>query len=614
MPTVEDITRAIRDASDIVDVVGQYVNLKRGGRDLKGLCPFHKEKSPSFHVRPAEQYFKCFGCGAGGDVFNFMQQYHSIGFVEARQMLADRAGITVEAADRRRGGGRSSRSELLRVNRWARDVFRSVLTSDEGAQARDYLANRGIDDAMQEQFGLGLAPDSFEFLLKTAGRSKVPHELLVATGLAKERNTGNGLYDGFRNRLMFPILDPVGQVVGFGGRALGDDPAKYINSPESPLFNKRKLLYGIDLCREGFHRGRAILVEGYTDVILAHSKGFNETVAALGTSLTDEHAEVLARYVPRVILVFDGDEAGARAAERGLHIALRCQLEVSLVALPAGQDPCDYLISQGAEAFEAALNSAPSALEFKWSQTLRGHHHGGSSSEKHRAVQEFVSYVGASAAYGAVDVIQRGIIVNQLSKLLGVGRKEVQSLLTTAQHRVEPGPSESASMEAHSASLSRPRSSEEAACLDLLAALIRQPEVYPRVVGHMPPAVFSDDRVREIAEKAMALAAVGHFSAADLLDHFEDPQDASCVVELLERGRFCEAEAQVDAALERLDESKKLKLSYEKNRELRVANKAEDRAKCLGDVYDVTRDYAEAPRFAGVAKLGKTGGFAGKKE
>ena len=157
-------------------------------------------------------------------------------------------------------------------------------------------------------------------------------------------------------------------------------------------------------------------------------------MAALGTSLTDEHAEVLSRYVPRVVLVFDGDEAGARAAERGLDIALRCQLEVSLVALPAGQDPCDYLINNGAEAFEAALNSAPSALEFKWSQTLQGHRHGSSTAEKHQAVQQFVSYVGTSAAFGSLDVIQAGIIANQLCKLLGVGRKEVQSLLTAAQH------------------------------------------------------------------------------------------------------------------------------------------------------------------------------------
>ena len=274
LPTVEDITRAIREASDIVDVVGQFVNLKRGGRDLKGLCPFHKEKTPSFHVRPVDQYFKCFGCGAGGDVFSFMQQYHSISFMEARQMLADRAGISVEATPRSGRGGRSSRSALLRVNRWARDVFRAELQGTSGAAAREYLEQRGIDAEMQERFGLGLTPDSFDFLIHKANRSKVPQELLLEAGLIKKRNSGNGQYDAFRNRVMFPILDPVGQVVGFGGRTLGDDPAKYINSPESALFNKRKLLYGIDLCREGFGRGRAVLVEGYTDVILAHRMGF----------------------------------------------------------------------------------------------------------------------------------------------------------------------------------------------------------------------------------------------------------------------------------------------------------------------------------------------------
>ncbi|MCH8970076.1 MAG: DNA primase, partial [Planctomycetes bacterium] len=288
MQTRESITEEIRAASDIAGVIGQFVSLKPVGQGFRGLCPFHREKTPSFYVRPAEQYFKCFGCGKAGDVFTFIMEHDSVSFPEARQILADRAGIEIKPAS----GGSSAkpgigRRDLFRANQWAMDLFRRELLGAAGGAAREYVASRKISDAMAEKFMVGLAPDSHDFLRSRARRSGVPDDLLVAAGLIKRADDGDH-YDTFRHRLIFPIVDPTERIVGFGGRALGDQSAKYINSPETAVFHKSQCLYGMNHARSALKdRGRAVLVEGYTDVIMAHQHGFTETVAPLGTSLTE---------------------------------------------------------------------------------------------------------------------------------------------------------------------------------------------------------------------------------------------------------------------------------------------------------------------------------------
>jgi DNA primase len=609
----EAITQDIREVSDIVEIIGQFVTLRPAGRSLRGLCPFHQENTPSFYVHPAEQYFKCFGCSVGGDVFKFLQIYHSISFPEARQVLADRAGIPTDSASRR--SPRSPRSAVLEVNRWAADRFREQLSGPAGSRAREYVASRGISKGMVEAFQLGVAPDAFSFLASAATRAGLPADVLVSAGLLKPGSDGRP-YDAFRNRLIFPILDPVGQVLGFGGRTLGDDPAKYINSSETAVFSKRKVLYGLHLTREAFKRGRAILVEGYTDVIMAHQNGFAETVAALGTSLTEDHARVLQRYVPKVVLVFDGDEAGAKAAERGIDIALRCQLDVHLGILPPGQDPCDFLMARSASEFEAQLNSAPSALEFMWSRTLQEFRNGDSPSARRRAVQDFVRFVVSSEAYGGLDALQRGVVVHQLARLLAIPSEEVGRMLrATERPAAEPKKGNRGHISSGTAAsgpcAARPQDAEEAGARDILIVAICEPGMYPRGSDLLRPERFADHQLRRVASEVLLLIEQwGTFSVAELLERLHDPAAAACVVNLLDEGRAAgQLGERLEVARRRLEGMATASRSRKVHEELRAGSELApqgddpERNRKLIELFDSVRDYAESSNFAGLRKL-----------
>ncbi|MFQ6048448.1 MAG: DNA primase, partial [Phycisphaerae bacterium] len=323
MPDAETgaITRQIQQATNIVDLIGQYVALKPAGANHKGLCPFHNEKTPSFYVSASKQIFKCFGCGAGGDVFTFLQLREGISFAEARAWLAQRAGIRLEPTSQDRPAG-PDQNALARVNDWAARFFRrQLLEPGIGAVARQYLAGRKISQQTAEAFGLGYAPDRWDGLLTAAQARGISTGLLAAAGLIRPRSGGEGFYDTFRHRLIFPIRDLPDRVIGFGGRTLGDDSAKYINSPETVLFEKGRNLYGLDLAKQPITRaGQAVIVEGYTDCLMAHQHGLAQTVATLGTALTEAHVQVLRRFADRAVVVFDPDEAGQRAADRALEV------------------------------------------------------------------------------------------------------------------------------------------------------------------------------------------------------------------------------------------------------------------------------------------------------
>lgn len=609
MRTPESITREIREASDIVEVIGQYVQLRRAGRNFRGLCPFHQEKTPSFNVHPAEQYFKCFGCGRGGDVFTFLELYNSVSFSEARQILADRAGISVEAA---RGSHQGpSRAEILRVNGWAQKIYQQFLQGQGGAVARSYLERRGLAPETIERFGLGYAPDAFDFLVTHARKAGHSDKLLVSAGLARER-AGGGIYDVFRNRVLFPIHDPVGQVVGFGGRTLGDDPAKYLNTPETAVFNKSRLLYGVHLTRRAFEeRGRAVVVEGYTDVLMAHQHGFDETVAALGTSMTEHHADMLRRYVPRVVLVFDADAAGQRAADRAVAIAVRSELEVFIAQLPQGQDPCDLLAGQGPAAFDAALNSATPALEFKWQQTLQGRRDSGSGSRA-EAVREFVSFLGSMVAFGGLDPIQRGLVVNRLTGLLGVTREEVNSLLQSATRQAagdrggRPG-----AAEASSGTAVRSQDALQAAALEVLSVICCEPGLYAEAAEIFDPGQIRDPQLRRIAGMILGLIEqFGEFHPSEILEKCTDPADAARVVDLIERGRAGGPLAiRLEEALNRIKAHACAEQCKQVSREIVAGTATADEAaradqdRKLAEFYSQVRNYAEMPNFAGIRKL-----------
>ncbi len=371
----------VRSRVDIVDVVGQFVPLKRtAGANWKGLCPFHAEKTPSFNVNPSKGIFHCFGCGVGGDVFGFLMRQERLTFPEAVRVLARRAGVDVP--DESPGAGGGERESLRRAMERAAAFYSETLWSPAGVRAREYLAARGIAVEIAERFGLGYAPESWDALLGVMKSQGCSPDLLESAGLVAPRQ-GGGHYDRFRGRLLFPIRDLQGQTVAFGGRSLGADQPKYLNSPETPMYSKGHMLFALDLAREAIRaRGQALLVEGYVDCLMAHQHGFTQTVAALGTAFTPTQLGLLRRYCGEVITFFDADAAGQKAAERaeallepspdGLAWAVTRtggfgdpeSLRIKVALVPAGHDPDTLLRAHGAEMFTQCIAAARGLLSY----------------------------------------------------------------------------------------------------------------------------------------------------------------------------------------------------------------------------------------------------------
>ncbi|MGH7390663.1 MAG: DNA primase [Candidatus Rokuibacteriota bacterium] len=372
----------VRTGIDLVDLIGRFVNLRKAGANFKGLCPFHSEKTPSFMVNPKKGIFHCFGCGAGGDAFGFLMRQDRLTFPEAVRTLARQAGVSLPD-DRGAARDDSGREELYRVMDVAARFYAEALWKPGGEHARDYLDRRGIDPEVARRFGLGLAPDAWDALLGFMRSQRVAPEVLEAAGLVIRRESGTGVYDRFRGRLMFAIRDLQGRVVAFGGRGFGDEPPKYLNSPETPIYSKGSLLYAIDTARTTMReKNRALLVEGYVDCLMAHQHGFAETVAALGTAFTPAQLGLLRRYCEEVVTFFDADAAGQKAAERaaelleprgagaawavnrtgGFEAGPAFRLKAAL--LPAGHDPDTFLREHGAEAFAARIAAARSLLGY----------------------------------------------------------------------------------------------------------------------------------------------------------------------------------------------------------------------------------------------------------
>jgi len=353
---------AVRNAGDIVRLVGDYVHLKPGGSRLKGLCPFHQEKTPSFSVDPKNQLFYCFGCQTGGDVFKFVQLYEKVDFKEAVEFLANRWGVPLPA----RTQAASASDRLHQLNEAAQKFFRSRFTDEEaGRRAREYASSRGLEQETLDRLAVGYAPAGWEELRAYLLGQRFKADELTAGGLTIPRKDGRGEYDRFRDRLMFPIRDVQGRTIAFGGRCLDGSDPKYINSPETPVYVKGAHLYGLDQAREPIRKaGFAVLVEGYLDLAAVVQAGVTNAVASLGTAFTPEQAKLLARYTDRVVVCYDGDAAGQNATARSLDLLLTSNFQVHVADLPGGVDPDDFLRSDGAPAFEGILRDAPSYLDF----------------------------------------------------------------------------------------------------------------------------------------------------------------------------------------------------------------------------------------------------------
>jgi DNA primase len=548
------IKEQIRSSVDLVDLVSEHTTLTHRGRNHLGLCPFHDEKTPSFNVNAERQFFKCFGCGKGGDVFTFVQLRESVDFAEALRMLADRAGIDIPTLSRSERATGSSRADIARVNAWAKGVFAAWLEDGTlGADAQSYVERRGISPEMVRSFGIGLAPGGAASLVEAARRDGIDVALLIDAGLCKRDDSGS-VYETFRQRLMFPIVDSLNRCIGFGGRTLADAKAKYLNTPQTALFDKSRSLYGIDQARDAISSvGEAIVVEGYTDCIACHQNGFTNAVAALGTAATDSHMALLRRYCDRVILLFDSDAAGRAAADRALAIALRRNLTVKLVSVPGDKDPSDYLQHSGVEGFRNLLLSAEDALLFKWNQARSAYQDGASASDRRRALDEFVALVSGLTEFGALDAIQQGIITTQLAGLLGVPDAEVRQLLNRSPRRrevAEPGPG------GRSVVRAEPGNAEQRALVTLLAVVVHEPGLFESGARYLIPDRFADPVHGRIAGVVRELAtSFGEFRFSELMSEIEDTGESQVLTDLAILGsQFVDIHAVLDGAVEKLSQ------------------------------------------------------------
>jgi DNA primase len=417
----DDAKTRVLQATNLVELIGQSVKLQRRGRDFTGLCPFHQEKTPSFHVKPDKQFFYCFGCKAAGNAIDFVIKRDRVEFKEALIILAKAANIELP----RWGANRQDASErqtLLDANSAASGFFENLLNDPQrGKAARDYLAKRGFDAESIARFHIGVSLESWDALLRSASMKKFTPAQLALAGLVKSRDGGGGFYDTFRNRLMFPIRDEGGRIIGFGGRVMpgSEDPAKYLNSPDTPLFSKGRVAFGMDLARQKIVETRtAAVVEGYTDVIMAHQYGASNVVSVLGTAMTADHVRLLKRFADRIVLLFDADIAGDAAVDRAVELFLTQPVEVVIASMPEGKDPDEYLIERGAEAFQKLLDEAPDALSYKWKQLARQFSASDDNlTAQQRAVEAYLDLLAGARGVGPIDPLRWGQALARVSRL-----------------------------------------------------------------------------------------------------------------------------------------------------------------------------------------------------
>ncbi len=378
--SLDPIVNQVASRNDIVEIISEYLPLKKAGRNFKACCPFHEERSASFVVNPERQIFHCFGCHAGGDVFSFVMKVENLNFPEALQKLANRVQMVLP--DRKQGGGRiggaptGKKEKLYEIGRLSAEYYQNVYKDPQlGAQAQKYMLDRNYSPQVIDMYKVGYATDAWQGLYEFLRKKGYSDALLLDSGLIRKSEKGR-LFDLFRKRVIFPILNTQGKVVAFGGRILGNDGnPKYLNSPETETFQKRSIFYGLDLAKKNLRTDKAqlIIVEGYLDVLSLTQYEFTNSIATLGTSLTKEHCYLLKRYVDEAILIYDGDKAGEAASLRGIDVLIEEGMNVKLLSLPSGKDPDDFLKEQGREAFQNLLNEAKDVFDYKLAYLLKVH-------------------------------------------------------------------------------------------------------------------------------------------------------------------------------------------------------------------------------------------------
>ena len=541
----DDIIEEVRQKNDIVDVVSQYVKLTRKGSSYFGLCPFHNEKTPSFSVTPGKQMYYCFGCGAGGNVFNFIMEYENYTFGEALKHLAERAGVELPQIEYSKEVQEKARqkAELLEINKQAAQYFYYQLRTEKGQQGYQYLAGRGLSEETMRKFGLGYSDKFSDGLYRYLKSKGYQDERLRESGLfnVDERH---GMYDKFWNRVIFPIMDVNNRVIGFGGRVMGDGKPKYLNSPETKIFDKSRNLYGLNIARTT-RKKYLILCEGYMDVISMHQAGFTNAVASLGTALTSGHASLLKRYTQEVLLLYDSDEAGVRAALRGIPILREAGVNSRVVNLRPYKDPDEFIKNMGPEAFEERLNQASDSFLFRVSiaeSEFPMNEPQGQNRFFERCAQMLLELK---------DELERNLyieaIVKKYRSQYGVSvedlRKRVNTLAlkgTPAENRIQPRNGTKEKKKRDSAS-------DQAQKL-MLTWLVTYPGIFDKVAQYLGPEDFVVPLYREVAEMLFTQHKEGQVNPARLLNSFTDSEEQREVASLFNATIHLETPQEQDQA------------------------------------------------------------------
>lgn len=520
MPIPESFIQTLTDRADITEVVSKYVKLKKSGNSYFGLCPFHGEKTPSFSVAPDKQIFHCFGCGEGGGVIGFIMKMENLNFAEAVKFLADLYNMDVpeDGADREM---KQRRERMLALNKDAARYFHGVLLEDVGKEALQYLLNRGLSAKTITNFGLGFAPPGWDGLTTAMTKLGYSKSELLELGLVSKNNSG-GVYDRFRNRVMFPIIDVRGAVIAFGGRVMDDSLPKYINSSDTPIYNKSRNLFAANIAKKT-KRKNFILAEGYMDVIALHQAGFDNAVASLGTAFTPDQAKLILRYTEEVVICYDGDEAGQKATARAMEILNKNAIAVRVLKLPGAKDPDEYLKKNGPENLEQLLERPQMGNEYSLS-VLRGKYNLVMDDEKIAYMKEAVAFIAKISSE-----VEREIYARNVATELGVSHTAV--LAESEKIRKSKSKSEEKTYERQSLDIRRnaqPKAKElkydnvkSALCEEKLLALVLLDDEYLNAaIEKIPPSMFSSPFLgkiyQEIIEKyaqndSVSLAAIVNF-------------------------------------------------------------------------------------------------------
>jgi DNA primase len=514
----KSLLNEIRDRISIATFIGERVALKRAGRNFKGLCPFHGEKTPSFNVNDEKQIYHCFGCGEGGDIFRFVMEFDGIGFTEAVRYLAGRAGVEIPsdvspAEEAREQEVERKRRYFFRVNEIAREFFHQTLCdSPEAAGAREYLEARGIAKEIWTQHFLGYADKGWESLVGRLGAGNAPLDLAENLGLLKQRS-GGGQYDFFRDRIMFPIISPRDDVLGFGGRALedGDGIAKYVNSPDSPIYHKSNCVYGLNLAATAIRSNdQVVLVEGYMDLIALHQAGIENVVAPLGTAITPEHLKLLSRYTKNFVVVFDGDKAGTAATLRSLPIFIEAGLMPRVVALPDGEDPDTQVRKEGEVAFRGRLSKAPSLIEFFADRTSKKL--GQDAAGKSATVSKLIPMLR-----GMTDPMERRIYVSHIAQRLDLDEPTLtRSIGGGARPTTQVAVKTKKGVTSHSVER------------ELIETMLTHTELIADVLSKVGSSEFEDEWCSGVAGRLeSALSETGKIKMGTFIDEIDDAELAA---------------------------------------------------------------------------------------